>query len=260
MRNLLLSILLAGSALAGETSEPPSAWSGEISAGWDSLYMFRGVNQLPGYAGYGSGISWTALSLTWSPTANDSFTIGTWTAFGVNASDYKEFDATLSYTRTLGDLSLSAGYSLYAVLSDGTTSNELNISAAYDLHLGPVKITPMIDYIYTLGPEPGQGGYVPADAGYLEFRIDGEIPLHRDILRATPWIAAGFNFGYNASGDDIPQYFNGADHLELGLSLPFSVTRSITVSPYGAYSHAWRTLYGTSRDTFWGGVAVTFSF
>jgi hypothetical protein len=222
--------------------------------------MFRGVNQLPGYAGYGSGISWTALSLTWSPTANDAFTIGTWIAFGVNDSGYKEFDGTFSYTRMIGDLSLSAGYSLYSVLSDRTSSNELNVSAAYEFRLGSVKITPMLDYIYTLGPDPGHGGYVQAGAGYLEFRVDGEIPLYHDVLRAAPWLAMGINFGYSTSGDEDPQYFNGADHLEFGLALPLSLTRNITVSPYGAYSHAWRQLTGTSRDTFWGGVAVTFSY
>jgi len=70
--------------------------------------MFRGVNQLPGFGGYGSSISWTALTLTWSPTEHDAFSVASWAAFGLSESDYKEIDGIFTYTRTLGNLSLSA--------------------------------------------------------------------------------------------------------------------------------------------------------
>lgn len=266
MKHLLLCVLLAGPALAEEktsvSAEKSSPWSGSLAAGWDSLYMFRGVNQLPGYAGYGSGISWTALSFSWTPTAHDFFTVGSWVAFGVNQSTYKEVDTTFAYTRTLGDLSLSAGYALYADLSGpGVYSNELYLSAAYQFRLGPVTVTPMLDYTFTLGPRPGEGGYKDPAVSFLEFRVDAEIPLYRNLFSAAPWIAAGVNFGYNSTGpDDNPQPFNGADHLEMGLALPYSLTRAIVVSPYVAYSHSWRPLVGTRRDTFWGGASISFSF
>ncbi len=266
MKNLVLCLLLSGSAFAGEktaaTVETASPWSGSLAAGWDSLYMFRGVNQLPGPGGYGSGISWTALSMAWSPTEQDSFAASTWVAFGTNQTDYKEVDVTFSYTRSLGDLSLSAGYALYAVLSEpgGLYSNEIYVSAAYEFRFGAITFTPTLNYTFTLGPPPGGGGYIDPGASYLELRIDAEIPLYRNVVSATPWVASGFNFGYNSTDADVPETFDGADHLEMGLALPIALTSSITLSPYVAYSHTWLPLLGTRRDTFWGGASITFSF
>jgi len=253
----------AGDKAAVVTEEKTSPWSGELTTGWDSLYMFRGVNQLPGYHGYGSSISSTALSLTWAPTKNDSFTAATWMAFGIGESDYKEIDATLTYTRTIGALSLSAGYQLYTVLSEpgGLYSNELVVSAAYAFTLGPVTLTPGLNYDFTLGPEPGNHGYIPSAAGYLEARLDAEVPLYHEIITAAPWVAFGFSFGYNSAGpDESLSPFTGADHVELGLTVPIAITKSISLSPYVAYSRAWTNLAGTDRNTVWGGIALSFSF
>jgi hypothetical protein len=250
--------LRAGAPLVESSGDVP--FSSSLSTGWDSLYMFRGVNQLPGPAGYGSSLSWTALSLGWSPTAQDSFTVASWAAFGLSQSDYKEIDASLTYTRTLGSLSLSAAYSLYAVLSSpgGLYSHELSVSAAYTITRGAFTFTPSVDYAYTLGPSPGEGGYVDADTGYLEARLDADLPLYRDYLHAAPWVAAGFNFGYSTTDTFTP--FTGADHFELGLSFPITLAKNLNLAPYFAYSHTWLPLAGTRRDTPWAGVSVTFSF
>ncbi|MFZ4779681.1 MAG: serine hydrolase domain-containing protein [Terrimicrobiaceae bacterium] len=50
-------------------------FSAGISTGWDSLYMFRGVNALRGGSAYGSGIGWTAVNLAWNPDGNDTFSL-----------------------------------------------------------------------------------------------------------------------------------------------------------------------------------------
>jgi hypothetical protein len=55
-------------------------------------------------------------------------------------------------------------------------------------------------------------------------------------------------------------HFTGSDHVEFGLSLPIALTSSIEVAPYAAYSYSFVDLVGTRRDTFWGGLSVTFSF
>ena len=254
------SPLHAGDAKASAAADASSPFSGSLATGWDSLYMFRGVNQLPGPNGYGSSISWTSLTLTWSPTDHDSLTVNTWSAFGLTQSNYKEVDTSVAYTRTIGPLSLNAGYYLYAVLSepDGLYSNELQISATYAISLGPVTLTPGLTYAYTLGPSPDHGGYINPNTGYLEARLDAEIPLYREMVKAAPYVSEGFSFAYNSTEADQP--VTGADHLELGLSLPMAITSSLELSPYVAYSHAWVPLAGTRRDTAWAGVALIFSF
>lgn len=259
---LIGTLVICGNIRGGE-DEAVNPWSASISTGWDSLYMYRGVNQLPGYKGYGSGISWTSVSLTRSLSDSDFLTVESWTAFGIGDSDYKEVDGTFCYTHSFGDLSLSAQYSLYAVLSSPNAlyCHELSVSAGRSFTLGSVVITPALSYAFTLGPSPQHGGYVNAGSGYVELRIDSEIPIFRDIIRVAPWIAAGFNFGYNSretNGD--PEPFSGANHLEAGIALPIAVMSGIEVSPYIACSHQWAELPGTRPETFWGGVSVTFEF
>jgi hypothetical protein len=269
MRPLLPMLCLLGAACASlwagekQSAESGSAWSGSLAQGWDSLYMYRGVNQLPGFAGYGSGISWTALTVGWAPTEADSFTVGSWAAFGLGETDYKEIDLTAGYFRSIGDLSLSVGYALYAVLSapGGLYCHQLSASAAYELRWGSVVFSPGIGYDFTLGPSPDHGGYVQEGSSYLEARLDVEVPLVAGFLSAEPWIAAGFNFDYNTrETPDGPVPFSGANHLETGVSLSFAVTERIGVAPYVAFSHAWQAFPGTKRNTFWGGAAVTFAF
>jgi len=245
---------------AAEETEEASPWSGSLSTGWDSLYMFRGVNEIPGFGGYGSSLQWTALSVSWAPTDNDTFTAGTWMAFGLGDTTYKELDTTLEYARTIGHLELSAQYALYSVLSEpgGIYSNELSAAASYELALGPVTLTPNISYVFALGPSPDNHGYITPSAGYLQIRLDAEIPLYRKLLTAAPYILSGFNFSYSLNANDEP--FNGADHLETGLAFPIALNDTITISPYAAYSYSYTSLAGTKRNTFWGGLSVNFGF
>ena len=139
------ALLTSGSLQAGKTfkeeviieEEPVQWWNADLSTGWDSLYMFRGVNVLPGFANYGSSIYWTDLSVTFNLTENDFLTLGGWMAFGLTDTDYKEFDAYAAYTHTFGDLFVSFGYTFYAVLSEtfGLYSHELSAGVGYDFHL-----------------------------------------------------------------------------------------------------------------------------
>ena len=51
-------------------------WSVKATTGWDSLYMFRGVNVL----GNGNGLYWLGGSVGVTPWENGSFTAGVWYA------------------------------------------------------------------------------------------------------------------------------------------------------------------------------------
>jgi len=262
------SALLAGDAKTFKEKviveeEPTQWWNAELSTGWDSLYMFRGVNIIPGFENYGSSIYWTDLSVTFNLTENDFLTIGTWVAFGITETDYKEFDGYAAYTHTFGDFSVSLGYTYYHILSvtNGLYSNELSAGAAYAIALGPVTITPGLIYYFNVGPGLEQRGFAEQSSSYLEARVDAEIPIYKDVVALTPWTAFGTNFRYNFTAkNDPPSPFNGGNNWEVGLALPITLSKVVSVAPYGAWSYQWNDLIGTKRSTFWGGGAVTFSF
>jgi len=265
---VILALVAVGALRAGDFKEPASRsgaspWNAELSSGWDSLYMFRGVNQLPGFDGYGSSISWTALSVSIDLTSADTLTLASWAAFGLSESGYKEIDAAASWAHTFGALSVSAGYALYAVLDEtyGLYAHELNAMAAYDVQLGSVVLSPSISYAINLGPAPGNRGYVEQASSYLELRVDGSAPVWRDVVSVAPWAALGINFRYNTTTDrGEPSPFVGADHVEAGVAVPFALGGPVTIAPYVAASFQWSGFPGTRAATPWAGIAASFSF
>lgn len=240
-------------------------WGAALSTGWDSLYMFRGVNVLRGDLNYGSGIYWTDLSFTWNITDNDFLTVGSWVAFGTQKTNYKELDVYTNYTHTFGDLAVSFGYIFYYVWASPLYSHELNAKVAYTFNLpAGITITPSLAYYFNLGPDntTSDQGIAPIASSFLSARIDAGVPIYKDIVSLTPWIAFGTNFEYNPkveSNGDL-NFFNGANNLEMGIGIPIKINNTITLYGYGAYSYQWYGLVGTEPSTFWGGAKVTFSF
>jgi hypothetical protein len=243
-------------ALAGEgkktlqenvaVEEARKWWGASVSTGWDSLYMFRGVNvirfdQDGNLQRYGSSLYWTLVNVSFMPTEHDTITLGGWMAFGLGNTRYKEFDATVNYVHTFGDLAVGMGYTFYYFLNSVLYQNELNWTVAYTFHL-PAGITA---------------------SSYLIARLDAGIPIYKDIISLAPWFGFAATFDYNPRTADNEagfEFFTGANHVEVGIGLPIKINNVITVYGYGAYSYQWEGLVGTEPSTFWGGAKVTFSF
>jgi hypothetical protein len=243
-------------------------WGASLSTGWDSLYMFRGVNILGANSEYGSSLYWTDLSFTWNITDNDFLTVGAWQAFGIGNTAYKETDVYLNYTHTFGNLAASFGYIFYYYGNSELYQNELNWKLAYTIELpGGITIVPSLSYFLNLGPdfenfERGTGA-VETASSYLLARIDAGVPIYKDIVSLAPWFAFGTSFDFNAKTADNADgftFFTGANNIEFGIGVPIKINDTITLYGYGAYSYQWYGLIGTEPSTFWGGAKVTFSF
>jgi hypothetical protein len=261
--------LFAGTKTFKETvvvEEEPSSWyNAALSTGYDSLYMFRGVNTLGGPGtGYGNSLWWTDANFTWNISDSDTLTVGGWQAFGLSKASYREFDAYLNYMHSFGDLAVGLGYTFYYVYPPGSSyyANELNAKVAYSIDLGFMSLTPAVTYYFNLGPDNDTGaanGLVNTASSYLDLRVNGSIPVIKDVVSIDPWAAFGLNFGYNLNGN--LQQFDGANSLEFGVAVPWAINDIITLSGYVAYSYAFEDLYGiTAPNTFWGGGKVTFAF
>jgi hypothetical protein len=125
--------LLTKTLIAGEATTAPQKavveqearkwWAASLSTGWDSLYMFRGVNVLRfdedgNKQKYGSSLYWIQVSVSFMPTPNDTITLS-WMAFGLGNTKYKEFDGTINYGSRLrgsGGARLHLYYYLASVL------------------------------------------------------------------------------------------------------------------------------------------------
>ncbi len=235
-----------------------------ISTGWDSLYMFRGVNALRSGKSYGSGIAWTAMNVAWNPGENDASSVELWNCIGLQDEAYRESDFTLSYARQFGDFTLSCAYAFYyGYALENFYSHELSAVAAYEVECGALTLIPSLGYFFNVGPDSADAqGSAKAASSFLLLRLDGHLPIFRDVVALEPWGAFGVNFQYNTENgpDGEPVPFDGANNLEWGLAVPVKLNASLTVSAYAAYSHAMAPLSETARETFWGGVSVLFSF
>ena len=280
----LTSLLFTKPVLAGdgktltekvvvEQEEAREWWGASLSTGWDSLYMFRGVNVLRfdqdgNEQKYGSSLYWTQLNVSFMPTENDTITLGTWFAFGLTKTNYKELDVTVNYVHTFGDLAVGMGYTFYYYLASVLYQNELNWTVAYTFHLpAGITLVPSVIYYLNLGPEFDNfergTGAVETASSFLVARLDAGIPIYKDIISLAPWFAFGTSFDFNAQTADNSRGFNfytGANNIEVGIGLPIKINDMITVYGYGAYSYQWQSLVGTEPSTFWGGAKITFSF
>ncbi len=256
-----------------EQEEARKWWGASLSTGWDSLYMFRGVNVLRfdqdgNEQKYGSSLYWTQLNVSFMPTENDTITLGTWFAFGLTKTNYKELDVTVNYVHTFGDLAVGMGYTFYYYLASVLYQNELNWTIAYTFNLpAGITLVPSITYYLNLGPEFDNfergTGAVETASSFLVARLDAGIPIYKDIVSLAPWFAFGTSFDFNAQVEDNSRgfdFYTGANNIEVGIGLPIKINDMITVYGYGAYSYQWQNLVGTEPSTFWGGAKVTFSF
>lgn len=255
-------------------------WAFNAYAGWDSLYMFRGINVL----GNGNGIYWFGADVGITPWENGTLSGGVWYALGsyyntaLHQEKYAELDIFLDYTHEFGPLALSFGYLYYfypnspdAYENVWTSQNEIYLKAAYEFALGDATITPSATYYYELGPNWGElHGISNSGSSYLVLRLDSSIPVYKEIVAFEPYTAFGINFGFNnqwTDGNTGQNRFTGGNNWELGVAIPVAFTSWLSVTPYVAYSYQWQDLptynaYSpfTAENTWWAGVRADFSF
>ena len=255
-------------------------WTVNAYTGWDSLYMYRGVNIL----GNGNGIYWFGGDVGLTPWENGSFTAAVWYALGsyyntaLHQEKYAELDVTLDYTHEFGPLALSFGYIYYyypnspdAYGNLWTSQNEIYVKAAYEFAVGAATVTPSAVYFYELGPKYGEmHGIANGGSSYLVLRVDSSVPVYKEVVALEPYTAFGINFGFNnqwKDGNTQQRPFTGGNNWELGVAVPVALTSWFTVSPYVAYSYQWQNLPTfnefspfTAKNTWWAGVKASFSF
>jgi len=239
----------------------------DVSTGYDSRYMFRGVNVLPN-----TGIIWASVAPSWNITPHDSLTVPFWyttavgkTAEGVN-QNYREFDVPVNYTHTIGNLTIGASYLLYTYFNlDGVqpggtaVQNEIALNTSYTVKTGGVSWVPSLSWYYELGTPNGYSyGSVNPGSSFLSPELTVNIPIYKDRISFNPATQYNFSFGYNADQDG--NYVWGGNNWQLMAPLTWQINKTISITGYAAYSYQWQSLIGTAPGTLWGGGNINLSF
>ncbi len=246
-------------------------WGATLTTGWESRHIHYGVNET------GDSGAYTTELGVWI----QNFTFNVWSGFGTG-NEFQEWDFTAAYNLDLGPVFLIPGYNFrytpghveeghedhaeeegHEEEGHAGEEHEHEEHAEHDhsghahntygnelfLVLGTNKIpyvTPTVNFIWDLNNTPG---------AFLEFRVDGDIPLYRDILSLQPYALLGLNFGYNTR-----EYY-GWNNFQFGLQANWQVNRIITAFAGINYSIAMTALRDIDQgNEVWANVGVSFTY
>ena len=203
----------------------------EISIGYDTVYMFRGVD-------FGDDLVWSDVNLTLPLSESLELNFGAWYA-GLADDDFTELDLYAGLTYNITD-SLSVGVGFIEYFYPRTDDEVAEVGATLGYSVAGVDFG--LGYYYDFETE---GSYYEVGASY-------EIAL-TDSLSLVPGVVVGF-------GDD---YYgvSGGNHVGLSLGLPIQLTSTATLTPYVAGNLPIDSLDDTGEDDqVFGGVALTVTF
>jgi hypothetical protein len=173
---------------------------------------------------------------------------------GDGHGEFNETDLTLSYTRSLDKWTFGAGYIYYA-LNNANDTQELYLSAAYDVLLKP-SLAVYYDF------DEGNGAFLVASIGHS---FDVGSGLNLNLGASASYNISNKVMGFDEDGDDFSNFYNA----EVSSSLNIPVWKAITVTPKIAYSFplsddSEEAIEAISddgdSDIFYGGVNITLSF
>lgn len=241
------------------TTENDRWWGASLETGWTSREVHYGVDETGNYGAYTTELN---VSL-------GRFNLGVWSGFGTG-NDFQEWDFTAAYTFEVGSVFLIPGYNFrympnvadahseeehghdedHAHESDEHTGHQHKTSGHevfFVLGTTAIKyVTPSLNFVWDLSNTPG---------AYLDFRLDGDIPLYRDVFTLHPYALLSLNLGYNTR-----EYY-GWNNFQFGLEAVWRLNRNISLVGGINYSVAMTALREIDQDNIvWAKTSVRFEF
>ena len=230
-------------------------WGASLTTGFQSRHVHYGINESGN-----SGVYMNEVGV-WA----GNFVFNVWSGFALG-NDFQEWDFSAAYNLDLGPVFLLPGYNL-RYLPEGTSEEEahegeesheeeghaVHQHKTYGNELFLVVgtnvipyVVPSVAFICDLNNLPG---------GLMEFRIDGEVPVWKDIVTLEPYALLALNFGYNTK--DSYSWNN----FQFGLQGNWQITKILSAFAGVNYSMAMTALNDIGQgNEFWvnAGVGVEF--
>jgi len=238
-------------------------WEVEATTGWDSRHVHYGVDE--------SGPSGNYVNEVSVQVGNFSF--NAWNGFGLG-NDLVEWDFTGAYNLALGPVFLMPGYNFRYVPSQNEDGHDHGHEAEHadghheghaDEHSGGHShnlysnevfltlgttaipyVTPSTVFVWDLNNTPGV---------FLECRLDGDVPVYKDVVSLQPYALLGLNFGYNTNDA------YGLNNFQFGLQTTCRLWRYISAFAGINYSVALEALQTIGQENVvWVNVGLTFAY
>ncbi len=226
-----------------EEAEP--WWSGGVTVGYDSKYIFRGV-EIFGESGPADNLVWADVSFS-----AYGFTAGAWYASSASSSEYNELNLYASYTYSIGPVDLTGGgIYYYFPYVDGGNNDTWELFAGLDYSiLADGLLTASLYYYYDFDAFEG---------GYLELQLSSSIPLYKGaegdtIVSLDPYALVSLDNEYNSDETEL-------NHLQFGVGLTWNLSSSVALAGYVAYLEPLDAIDDFQDGEWWGGGSISVSF
>ncbi len=219
----------------------PQLFGANISVGYDSHYMFRGVN-------YGEDSVWAAIeySLPFTPEFLD-LTVGAWyenpiSGVPLNPAHGDELDLYITATVEVAPgVSLWFGYLAYLYPDDSSINNTNELATGVDF-----SVMDLLDI------EVAAAYDIDVEGWYFLTGVSHTIAIC-DGIGLTAGSSIGYQIDYNNTGDDW-------NDVRAYVEVPISLTDRATLTPYIAHSWALDAIDSYQEDQLYGGVALSVDF
>ena len=259
---------LQETAIPVESADSADRWWGvNVTTGWESRHVHYGVDETGPDGAY---VNEVGIQL-------GDFSVNVWNGIGTG-NTFSEWDFTVAYNIDLGPVFIVPGYNFryvpsYAVGGDdhggeehaeeehgeedhaeesgddhgghvhNTYGNELFIAVGTTLI---PYVVPSANLIWDLNNNPG---------GFMELRLDGDVPVYGDIVSLQPYALLGLNFGYNNS------YYSGWNNFQFGAQATYALNEYFSVFAGVNYSVALEALQQIDQDNVvWANVGLSFAY
>ena len=259
---------LQETAIPVEGADAADRWWGvNVTTGWESRHVHYGVDETGPDGAY---VNEVGIQL-------GDFSVSVWNGIGTGNA-FLEWDFTVAYNIDLGPVFIVPGYNFryvpsYAVGGDdhggeehaeeehgeeehaeensddhgghvhNTYGNELFIAVGTNLI---PYVVPSANLIWDLNNNPG---------GFMELRLDGDVPVYEDIVSLQPYALLGLNFGYNNAD------YSGWNNFQFGAQATYSLNEYFSVFAGVNYSVALEALQQIDQDNVvWANVGLSFAY
>ena len=267
---------LQETAIPVEGADSADRWWGvNATTGWESRHIHYGVDESGPDGAYFNEVGVQLGDLM----------INVWNGIGTGNA-MSEWDFTVAYNIEIGPVFIVPGYNLrytpsyassdsdhghedhaedhadhheeeehgeeehseeggddHASHTHNTYGNELFISVGTTLI---PYVIPSANFLWDLNENPG---------GFMELRLDGDVPVYEDIVSLQPYALLGLNFGYNNAD------YSGWNNFQFGAQATVALTDYVSVFAGVNYSVALEALQQINQENVvWANVGLSFAY
>ncbi len=258
---LVLGTALSGAAFAGTESAPSakspkgpvappvveesSLFSGSVTLGYDTNYVYRGFEVLSADGEAADHLVWGALDVNAALSDKLSLNFNTWYASS-GAANYDELDVYTRLTYNLGPVAIGPSFKWYHYPHyPGAIDNRFE--AGLELFATPVE-----------GLAVSVGAFYEFEAEQWYFQADANYTIKVcDAFSLVPGATISF---IDVESQDFALDLSGFHHATIYLKAPITLAKNVTLTPYIAGNFPIGDLDDFQDPIVYGGASLSVSF